>query len=125
MKNSGSGKVFLVGAGPGAVDLITMRGAEILSSAQAVIYDHLVNPGLLRLAPASHYAVAGRGVYLVLSGAGEADGQPLRKYSTIFLEADAHATLRASEITELLHYGLPDLSDMEVGYSGAAVQAAE
>ena len=80
---------------------------------------------LLRLAPASHYAVAGRGVYLVLSGAGEADGQPLRKYSTVFLEADAHATLRASETTELLHYGLPDLSDMEVGYSGAAVQAAE
>lgn len=53
MKTSSSGKVFLVGAGPGAVDLITMRGAEILSRAQSVIYDHLVNPGLLRLAPAS------------------------------------------------------------------------
>jgi len=57
MKSDGgekvSGKVFLVGAGPGAVDLITMRGAEILSRAQVVIYDSLVNPGLLRLAPAS------------------------------------------------------------------------
>ncbi len=30
-----------------------MRGAEILSRAQVVIYDSLVNPGLLRLAPAS------------------------------------------------------------------------
>jgi len=48
-----SGKVYLVGAGPGAVDLITMRGAEILGRAQVVIYDSLVNPGLLRLAPAS------------------------------------------------------------------------
>jgi uroporphyrinogen III methyltransferase / synthase len=48
-----SGKVFLVGAGPGAIDLITMRGAEILSRAQVVVYDSLVNPGLLRLAPAS------------------------------------------------------------------------
>ena len=47
-----SGKVFLVGAGPGAVDLITLRGAEILGRAQVVIYDSLVNPGLLRLAPA-------------------------------------------------------------------------
>src|SRR5882762_8340446 len=46
-----AGKVFLIGAGPGAVDLITMRGAEILARAQAVIYDDLVNPGLLRLAP--------------------------------------------------------------------------
>jgi len=47
------GKVYLVGAGPGAIDLITMRGAEILARAQVVIYDSLVNPGLLRLAPAS------------------------------------------------------------------------
>src|SRR5580693_7015903 len=46
-------KVYLVGAGPGAIDLITMRGAEILARAQVVIYDSLVNPGLLRLAPAS------------------------------------------------------------------------
>ena len=53
MKSDASGKVFLVGAGPGAVDLITVRGAEILSRAQIVIYDSLVNPGLLRLAPAS------------------------------------------------------------------------
>jgi uroporphyrinogen III methyltransferase/synthase len=53
MKADGGGKVYLVGAGPGAVDLITMRGAEVLSRAQVVVYDSLVNPGLLRLAPAS------------------------------------------------------------------------
>jgi uroporphyrinogen III methyltransferase / synthase len=53
MDSDSSGKVFLVGAGPGAIDLITMRGAEILACAQVVIYDSLVNPGLLRLAPAS------------------------------------------------------------------------
>jgi uroporphyrinogen III methyltransferase/synthase len=53
MNSEKSGKVFLVGAGPGAIDLITIRGAEILSRAEVVIYDSLVNPGLLRLAPAS------------------------------------------------------------------------
>ena len=53
MEADGSGKVFLVGAGPGAIDLITLRGAEVLSRAQVVIYDSLVNPGLLRLAPVS------------------------------------------------------------------------
>ncbi len=53
MDSHSSGKVFLVGAGPGAIDLITMRGAEILGRAQVVIYDSLVNPGLLRFAPAS------------------------------------------------------------------------
>ena len=47
------GKVFLAGAGPGAFDLITMRAADALSRADVVIYDYLVNPELLRLAPAA------------------------------------------------------------------------
>ena len=80
---------------------------------------------LVRLAAGAAYEVEGRGVYLVLSGAGEADGMPLQKFSTIFLEADERTTLRASAATELLHYGLPDLSDLEIGYHSAAVQAAE
>ena len=42
-----------MGAGPGAVDLITLRGAEVLRHAQVIIYDSLVNPGLLGLAPRS------------------------------------------------------------------------
>jgi uroporphyrinogen III methyltransferase / synthase len=46
-----NGKVFLVGAGPGAYDLITMRGADVLARADVVIYDYLVNPELLRVAP--------------------------------------------------------------------------
>ncbi|HTR60313.1 MAG TPA: uroporphyrinogen-III C-methyltransferase [Candidatus Binataceae bacterium] len=45
------GRVFLVGAGPGAFDLITLRGAECLRQAECVIYDYLVNPDLLQLAP--------------------------------------------------------------------------
>ena len=45
------GRVFLVGAGPGASDLITIRGADVLSRADVVVYDYLVSPELLRLAP--------------------------------------------------------------------------
>jgi uroporphyrinogen III methyltransferase/synthase len=45
------GFVYLVGAGPGRADLITVRGAEVLRSADCVIYDRLVNPSLLKLAP--------------------------------------------------------------------------
>ena len=48
---SKSGRVFLVGAGPGASDLITIRGADVLSRADVVIYDNLVSPELIRLAP--------------------------------------------------------------------------
>jgi uroporphyrin-III C-methyltransferase len=43
------GKVFLIGAGPGAVDLITVRGARILAQADVVLHDALVTPEMLAL----------------------------------------------------------------------------
>jgi len=46
----GKGFVYLVGAGPGRADLITVRGAEVLKQADCIIYDKLANPALLRFA---------------------------------------------------------------------------
>ncbi|OON63747.1 uroporphyrinogen-III C-methyltransferase [Massilia sp. KIM] len=43
------GKVYLVGAGPGAADLITVRGARLLAQAEVVLYDALVTPEMLAL----------------------------------------------------------------------------
>jgi uroporphyrinogen III methyltransferase/synthase len=45
--------VYLIGAGPGAPDLITLRGYRCLKSADVVIFDHLVHPDLLAAAPAA------------------------------------------------------------------------
>ena len=45
------GKVFLVGAGPGAADLITVRGAKLLEQADIVFHDALVEPEMLALCP--------------------------------------------------------------------------
>ena len=47
------GSVTLVGAGPGGVDLITVRGARALAAADVVVYDRLADPELLDLAPAA------------------------------------------------------------------------
>jgi uroporphyrin-III C-methyltransferase len=44
-----AGRVTLVGAGPGALDLITVRGQKALESADVVIYDDLANASLLEI----------------------------------------------------------------------------
>ncbi|WP_458122413.1 uroporphyrinogen-III C-methyltransferase [Paenibacillus sp. Z6-24] len=45
-----TGKVYLVGAGPGALKLITLRGWECIGLADAVVYDRLASPRLLKQA---------------------------------------------------------------------------
>ena len=47
------GKVWLVGAGPGDVGLLTIRGREVLEAADVVVYDALVGQGVLGLIPES------------------------------------------------------------------------
>ena len=47
------GRVLLVGAGPGAADLLTVRAARAVAEAQALLYDALVPQEVLDLAPAS------------------------------------------------------------------------
>ena len=46
-----AGKVWLIGAGPGAADLITVRGAKVLSEAEVVLHDALITPDILALCP--------------------------------------------------------------------------
>ena len=42
-----SGKVFLIGAGPGDAKLITLKGLECIQTADVIVYDRLANPRLL------------------------------------------------------------------------------
>ena len=55
-----TGKVYLVGAGPGAPDLITLRGADILGRADIVFHDALVHPDVLALAARAEKIAVGK-----------------------------------------------------------------
>jgi uroporphyrin-III C-methyltransferase len=54
------GKVYLIGAGPGAADLITVRGARLLSQAQVVLHDALIEPAMLDYAPDARKIAVGK-----------------------------------------------------------------
>ena len=54
------GKVYLIGAGPGAADLITVRGARILAQADVVLHDALVTEDMLALCPQARHIAVGK-----------------------------------------------------------------
>jgi uroporphyrinogen III methyltransferase/synthase len=66
-KSRRTGKVYLVGAGPGDPGLLTLKGKECLEAADVVLYDYLANPVLLKYAPAAAQRIyvgrRGRGQY--------------------------------------------------------------
>jgi uroporphyrinogen III methyltransferase/synthase len=59
-KRKPPGTVYLVGAGPGDPGLITVRGLGALRSADVVVYDRLVSPALLEMAPRAEHVFAGK-----------------------------------------------------------------
>ena len=94
-----AGRVYLVGAGPGAWDLVTVRGLRLLSTADVVVYDRLVSRELLE------YARPGAGLVY----AGKAPGRHVLSQEEINMLLLEEA-LRGRTVVRLhggdpLHYG--------------------
>ncbi len=54
------GRVVFIGAGPGAADLITLRGARVLARAEVVLFDALTDPALRAFAPDANWVHVGK-----------------------------------------------------------------
>jgi hypothetical protein len=80
----------------------------------------------LRLDAGASFTGRGKGVYVVTRGTGTVGDQPMRALTTIYLDAGETVTFTASEPTELLHFGLPDLAGLRMPvYDQVPAEAAE
>ena len=50
MVNNKMGKVYIIGAGCGNIDLLTLKGKRCIEEADCVVYDRLIDPKVLKLA---------------------------------------------------------------------------
>ena len=77
-----AGVVYLVGAGPGAADLVTVRGLRVLQSADVVLHDALISPELLQEAgPDAKLVSVGKRGYCVGSTRQETINEALVRYA--------------------------------------------
>ena len=67
--------------------------------------------GMLHIQPGASAQLDERSIYFVTSGTGQCNGQTCIKYSAIWLDHGERGAIAATEVLELIHLGLPDLSD--------------
>ncbi len=73
-----AGRVVFVGAGPGAADLITLRGARHLAQAEVVLFDALTDPALRDFAPQAQWVDVGKRGFLHGTGQASIDALLVR-----------------------------------------------
>lgn len=80
---------------------------------------------MIRLKPGAIFRAIGRGIYVAYAGSGRVEREPLRPYTTVFLDHGEAATISAERETEILHLGMPDLRGLAAQQPGMHAVAAE
>ena len=73
-----TGRVVFIGAGPGAADLITLRGASRLAEADIVLFDALTDPALRDMAPQARWVDVGKRGFCDSTGQAAIDAMLVR-----------------------------------------------
>jgi hypothetical protein len=90
-----------------------------------VFSERRAEAGFYKLAPGATLRASGRGIYVAYAGEGTVAGQPLRPFTTIFLDHGEDAAITATTEVELIHFGLPNLRDLASQPASFAAVAAE
>jgi hypothetical protein len=77
-----------------------------------VFTERSASASLLRLEPDAGVELVGRGLWTILEGSGSIGAEPVGKFSAVYLDAGERARLSCAAAAEILHFGLPDLSDL-------------
>jgi hypothetical protein len=86
--------------------------AGVEEKALGTFSDCKVRAAKYKLDPGASFTATGRGIYMVLSGTGSAEGESYRSLSGMYLDTAESGTFRAETTTELLLLGLPDVARM-------------
>lgn len=76
------------------------------------------------LEPGSSFTATGRGIFLVLSGSGSVEGEPLRELTTLYLDDGETATIEARDATDIVLMGLPSTALLAATAAAAEERAS-
>jgi hypothetical protein len=90
-----------------------------------VFTERRTEASVLKLDAGASYTAKGNGVYLVLRGAGTVGDAPLRKLTAWHVGRGESVKVSASEETEIMHFGLPNLDGVSMLPAEMTAEAAE
>jgi len=98
---------------PKAYRWMPLEGADgVEEKALGTFSDCKIRCASYRLHPGATFTAADRGIYLVLSGRGSIEAQTFRQYTAAYLDTGETVKFEATEISEILLLGMPDVARM-------------
>jgi hypothetical protein len=94
--------------------------------AMGVFTDCEIPCAVYRVETGADFLAEGRGIFLVLSGRGNLEGETFRTYTSLYLDTGESAHFKADQLSEIVLMGLPNVADMKQNQmAGRHREAAE